>query len=181
MEITIEGRGASLEFTEVTLAKKGSKEAFASIIRKNEKTMYRVAKNYLSRNEDILDAMSAATLKAFEKINTLNKEGYFKTWLIRILINECLMIIRKSNNEVLENDELVLNKGYKDSYENIDLKRALELLPKSIRIILTLYYYEDFSVKDIAGALDMNENTVKTKLKRGREKLYSILGEDYHE
>lgn len=181
MEITIKEGGASLKLREETLAKRGSKEAFANIIRKNEKTMYRVAKNYLLRNEDILDAMSAATLKAFEKIDSLNREEYFKTWLIRILINECLMIIRKSNNEILDNDNLGLDKGYKDSYENIDLKRALELLPKNIRIILTLYYYEDFSVKDIAEALDMNENTVKTNLKRGREKLYSILGEDYHE
>ncbi|MGL5085018.1 MAG: RNA polymerase sigma factor, partial [Clostridium sp.] len=69
-----------------------------------------------------------------------------------------------------------------DSYENLDLHKAMELLPKNMRLVLSLHYYDDLSVKDISRALDIKENTIKTNLKRGREKLYVLLkGGEHHE
>ena len=182
MEATIERGTNFMDNIEVYKAKKGNKEAFAKLIIENEKTMYRVAKNYLSSNEDIIDVISEATLKAYEKIKSLKDDSYFKTWLIRILINECYILLRKNKREVLDFEEAVVDQIHIDNYENLDLNTAMELLPANMKIILSLHYYDDLSVKDISLALDIKENTVKTNLKRGREKLYVLLkGGNHHE
>lgn len=175
MEAAIERGNNFMDNIEVYKAKKGNKEAFIKLITENEKTMYRVAKNYLSSNDDIKDVISEATLKAYEKIKSLKDDSYFKTWLIRILINECYILLKKNKREILEFENSVVEEIHIDTYENLDLKVAMELLPINMRIILSLHYYDDLSVKDISLALDMKENTVKTNLKRGREKLYLLL------
>ncbi|MBB6623586.1 sigma-70 family RNA polymerase sigma factor [Clostridium gasigenes] len=182
MEATIKGGTYFVDNIDVYLAKKGNKEAFVKLIMENEKTMYRVAKNYLSSDEDVIDVIGEATLKAYEKLKSLRNNSYFKTWLIRILINECYIILRKNKREVLDFEESVVDEIHIDSYEDLDLYKAMELLPSNMRLVLSLHYYDDLSVKDISCALDIKENTVKTNLKRGREKLYALLkGGEYHE
>lgn len=182
MDLTIERKNNFMDNIDVYKAKKGNKEAFAKLIMENEKTMYRVARNYLTSNEDIIDVLSEATVKAYEKIKSLKNDSYFKTWLIRILINECYIMLRKNKREVLDFEDAVIDEVHIDSYENLDLHNAMELLPKNMRLILSLHYYDDLSVKDISRALDIKENTIKTNLKRGRERLYVLLkGGDHHE
>ena len=70
-------------------------EEFVNQISAAETSLYRVAKSILKNDEDCADAIQNAVLKAFDKIGTLKKEKYFRTWLTRILINECYQIMRK--------------------------------------------------------------------------------------
>lgn len=84
----------------VTLAKKGDREAFISLMESNKISMYRVAKSILHNECDIEDAMQNTIILAYEKIYKLKKNDYFKTWLIRILINECNKVHKKNKKTI---------------------------------------------------------------------------------
>ena len=109
-------------------------------------------------------------LTCFEKIHTLKNPEYFKTWMIRILINECNKIHRHYKN-FSRAEELPEVPGQDMSIEEFEFKEMLGMLDESYRIILVLYYVEGFRIADIASILNMNENTVKTRLVRARMQL----------
>ena len=71
------------------------REKFTQEVLKSENTMYHIAKGMLKSESDCEDVVSEAVLKAYTKIHTLKEEKYFKTWLIRILINECYKKLRE--------------------------------------------------------------------------------------
>ena len=72
----------------------GDADAFLELMEKNSLAMYKVARGILDNDEDAADAMQDTILTCFEKIHTLKNPEYFKTWMIRILINECNKIHR---------------------------------------------------------------------------------------
>ena len=74
----------------VKKAKSGDSGAFAQLIRMNTQSMYKVAWAYLKNDEDVADAIQETILKCYEKLSTLKKDSYFKTWMIRILINNSM-------------------------------------------------------------------------------------------
>ena len=78
----------------VKKAKAGDSGAFAQLIRMNTQSMYKVAWAYLKNDEDVADAIQETILKCYEKLSTLKKDSYFKTWMIRILINNCNEMLR---------------------------------------------------------------------------------------
>lgn len=166
--------------TEVEKAISGDKEAFCALIRDNKISLYKVAKGMLYKEEDVEDAISNCILNAYKNINKLKKEEYFKTWLIRILINECNNILRKNKNvEYIEDYECVKNDFYKDEYKDVDLHKAINSLKENLKEVIILYYYDDISQSDIAKILDINEATVRTRLFRAKEKLREILKENF--
>ena len=67
----------------------GDADAFLELMEKNSLAMYKVARGILDNDEDAADAIQDTILTCFEKIHTLKNPEYFKTWMIRILINEC--------------------------------------------------------------------------------------------
>ena len=81
----------------VKKAKHGDTEEIGNIIMENMQSMYRVAFGILKTEEEISDAISNTTVIVFEKISTLRNEEFFKTWLIRILINECYKICKQNS------------------------------------------------------------------------------------
>ncbi|WP_053956608.1 RNA polymerase sigma factor [Inediibacterium massiliense] len=165
--------------TSVSKAKSGDQQAFLSLIDENRLNMYRVARGILKNEEDIKDAIQNTLIKAFENICTLKKDKYFKTWLIRILINECNETIRKNKRSISLNENInPLNEKYNDCYQNMDLIQALHSLNEELRVTITLFYFEDLSVKNISQILEIPQGTVKSRLNRARTKLREILGED---
>ncbi|MGL4911754.1 MAG: sigma-70 family RNA polymerase sigma factor [Romboutsia sp.] len=163
---------------DVLLAKRGDKEAYVRLMRQNKVSMYRVAKSILSVEEDVEDAVSEAILKGYISISKLKKDEYFKTWLIRILINECNAIYKKRKREVyIEKNHIELVKE-NDCKKDLDLYKAINLLDEDLRITTLLFYFEDMKYKDIAKALKIREGTVKSRLSRAKEKLHRLLKED---
>lgn len=153
----------------VKKAMKGDDGAFAELIKSNMQSMYKTAWVYLKNDQDIADAIQDTILTCYEKLGTLRKPEFFKTWMIRILINNCNNLIRRrSFYEPVEEQEI----GQSDSdMEACEWKQVLSCLDVVSREIVQLYYFEEFTVAEIAGALDMNRNTVMTKLDRARKKL----------
>lgn len=148
----------------------GDADAFLELMEKNSLAMYKVARGILDNDEDAADAMQDTILTCFEKIHTLKNPEYFKTWMIRILINECNKIHRHYKN-FSRAEELPEVPGQDMSIEEFEFKEMLGMLDESYRIILVLYYVEGFRIADIASILNMNENTVKTRLVRARVQL----------
>ena len=158
----------------IKLAKDGDKEVFESLINEQLTALYRVAKGILRLEEDIEDAIQNTILTAFNKIKYLREDKYFKTWLIRILINECNKIYNYNKRVVME----VVEDTYTvDISSNVDLYDAMSKLSEEIRVTTILYYFEDMSYKEISKVLEVSEGTIKSRLFRGREKLYEILKE----
>lgn len=146
-----------------------NKEDLGKIIIDNQESFYRIAKTILKNDDECKDAISQMIVKAFEKVHTLKKEEYAKTWLTRILINECYANIRYNNryNSLEEYDEEVVDESKDYSY----LYEAISALPYNLRICITLYYIEGFSIREIADMLDSTESAIKKRLVRARGSL----------
>ena len=161
----------------VSKAKKGNGKAFTQLIEENIKSIYRVAKGILNNEEDIEDAIQNTILKAYSNIKTLRNEELFKTWLIRILINECNKIYN-INKKCVSLDRVIEDK-YNDKYENIDLKIVVDSLPEELKLVITLFYFEDFKISQIAEIVGIPEGTVKSRLSRAKDKIAeSISGKE---
>ncbi len=162
-------------------AKKGNKEAFLGLIDENRINIYRVARGILKNEEDIKDAIHNTLINSYTNLNNLRNDEYFKTWLIRILINECNKILRENNNNiVLDEDIIEFGSSSRDEYKNFDLVKAIGELEDDLRIVITLFYFEDLTIKDISQIIDIPEGTVKSRLSRARTRLKEILGGDYY-
>lgn len=146
----------------------GDADAFLELMDVNSLAMYKVAKGILGNDDDVADAVQNTILTCFEKLNTLKKPRYFKTWMIRILINECNKIL--SHYKKFNWDEEIPLIGQMDmSIAEFEFKEMLGRIDAPYRIILLLYYVEGFRISEIAEILDLNKNTVKTRLSRGRQ------------
>lgn len=154
----------------VRKAKRGDAEAFIKLIEQNKLSMYKVARGFLQEEEDIADAMSETVLTCYEKVGSLRQDAYFKTWMIRILINHCKDILRKQKRNVPLEDFTEFEKPDSDEKPS-EFRELIEPLKEQDRSIFTLYYVYGLKVKEIAAYMEMKETTVATRLKRGRETL----------
>ena len=154
----------------VKKAKGHDKEAFEDLMQTYAQSMYKVAKAILKNDEDVLDAMQETALTCWEKIGTLKQERYFKTWLIRILINHCNEIGRQRRNIVP--DERIPEAGRQDeSFLNVEWEDFLKGLDRKHRTVVILYYVQEFKTREIAEILKVNESTVRSRLAAAREKM----------
>lgn len=146
------------------------KSVFTKKVFESECTLYRVAKSILIEDQDCEDAVQNALLKAYDKLNTLKEERYFKTWLIRILINECYRLKRKQVFNVPYEEYFEFAKE-EDNKVHTELYSSIQKLPQRIRITIVLYYVEGYSVNEIKEILKIPTGTVKSRLAKGRKLL----------
>ena len=164
-----------MDLETVRKAKQGYVNEIGQIITENMQSLYRVACTILKTEDEIYDAISGTTVIVFEKIHTLKNEEYLKTWLTRILINECYKIYNQ-NKKIIHLEEYNQEKlSYNDTYADIETRNLIKKLDRELREIVVLYYFEDFSVKEIAKILKIPEGTVKSRLSRARKKLEEKL------
>lgn len=153
-----------------------NRDKFVNKVIESEDTLYRVAKSILLHDEDCEDAVQNAILKAYDKLHTLKEEQYFKTWIVRILLNECYALKRREVPKVPyeECSECIKSE---DKTDYTDLYLAIRKLPDKIKITVVLYYVEGYSVDEIKKILKIPSGTVKSRLSKGR-KLLKIKLED---
>ena len=145
-----------------------NKEKFTLLVLECEETLFRISVSMLKNEKDAEDATQTAILKAYEKISTLKEERYFKTWLVRILINICnRQLKQKSRFTDLKNNLYSTD----ISFDKIEVRTAIESLPLKIRQVVVLHYLEQFSTKEISFILKIPKGTVLSRLSKGRELL----------
>lgn len=155
-----------------------TKDEFIRLVLECEETLYKVSMSMLRNEKDCEDAVQTAILTAYEKLNTLKNEEYFKTWIVRILINACNKQLNSRKKIVDIKDYQNISETSNFSPEELEVRLAVEKLPLKIRQVVVLYYTEGFSVKDIKDILKIPEGTVKSRLSKGRELLKLELEND---
>ena len=134
-------------------------------------TMFRVAYAILHCEADCEDAASSAVLRGYRYLSTLQSRDGFRSWMLRILKNECFNILYR--RQLLE--PMPAAEPVELQAPDIDLQRAFARLPARARLALTLHYYEGYSVQEIAAILGEPAGTVKSRMARARERLKKEL------
>jgi RNA polymerase sigma-70 factor (ECF subfamily) len=171
---TYKGGTGDLEVL-VSKARQGDKQAFCQLIREIKFSLYRTSRAILKTDSDCADAIQETILKAYESIGQLRKPGYFKTWITRILIHECYRIIEKRKKVISLDDAQIYLRSNHQEMEKIEIRELIDRLEEDQRIIITLYYFEQYSLKEIAELLEIRENTAKTRLHRARQALEKLF------
>lgn len=168
-----------MEIDEIKRAKTGDKYAFENIIMEHIDYLYRIAFSILRDENNVEDAIQNTVMKCYENLPKLRKNEFFKTWLTKILMNECNNVIR-NNRRIVYLEDL---ERHEDSYEQnkemkLDLKDIIKTMSNDLREIVNYYYLQDKKISEISKILKVPEGTVKSRLSRARKILTSMLRED---
>lgn len=153
--------------------KKKDSEAFEILMRDELPGMYRIASSILQNDEDVADAIQETLLVCWEKIKTLRDDSYFRTWLTRILINQCNDILRKRKLTISVDD--VPEIAVTDNYYNDDWKNITKLLDEKYRTVIELFYVEELTTREISKVMGISEDNVRKRLSRGRKQLEALI------
>ena len=153
------------------------KEQFARQVISLQRSLYRVAASYLRGESDRLDAVSEAITRAWEKRHTLRDPAFFRTWITRILIRECVNIQRRQKRSLPV--EQMPEAASEDEDERVAvLRRAIEQLPQRQRTMIVLHYMEGYDVRETAQIMGTTKGAVCAGLARAREALRRMIGEE---
>lgn len=135
-------------------------------ILENKNRFYLLAYSYTHHEQNALDIVQESVRKALEHIDSLQGENQMKSWFYQIVVRTSIDFLRKHKRTSIVDSQTMeasMEQQY-DTYENIDLKQALQSLPIHYREIIVLRFFEDMKIEDIAIVLDCNINTVKSRL-----------------
>lgn len=150
-------------------AAKGDKQAFTELIGLYRQSMYATAMAVARNEDDAMDAVQDTILILWEKLGTLKKPAYFKTWMTRILVNCCCGLLRRKGKETPV--ERLADEGREEDLDTpLDVQEALWRLSQDDRLILQLFYFEDLSAKEIAQVLSVSPDAVRMRLSRSRKR-----------
>lgn len=161
----------------VEKAMNGDSEAFLQLMDIHQDTMLRIAHGYFTQNADIADAIQDTISDAYEHLSELRNPQYFKTWLIRILINNCNYIYR-SNKKYISLEEIP--EIHQNVSQDLDatlhkFHELLECVSEENRLCFQLYYGEELTTKEISDILHIKESTIRSRMHRERVKLKTKL------
>ena len=149
-------------------AKKGNSKAFMVMAEGMKPQMYRTALMQLRNEHDALDAVQETLIKAFQNIKSLKQNRFFKSWIIRILINECHNIQRYKKKIIpMEKDSMgISDSGEYNNFESVEIVNLLSKMDGIYREVINLRYNHDLKLEEISEALEIPLGTVKSRLNR---------------
>lgn len=164
----------------VKKAVRGNVQAYGELIERHKHYFYKIAFSYCGNEQDALDVVQESIVKGYRNIKKLRKEQYFSTWMTRILLNTAKDCLNKRRND-LDVEEMELSGGKDDdSWDSrMDVRKAVEELPEKYRTAVSLRFYQDLSVKEIAERMQVPPATVSTYLNRAKQMLKRQLKEEY--
>jgi len=160
-----------------------TKDSYLSFITSYKSIMFKIAYGYLSSEADALEAVDEAVYLGYAKLKQLKDPDALKSWVTRILINECHKILRSRKKEVPA--EHLPEIQAEETETSMTVKSAVVNLPEELKEIIILRYFADYSVKDTAIFLDLPQGTVATRSRKAlellKEDLISMEGGVRHE
>ena len=141
----------------------------------NYEKYYRLAYSYVKNEADAMDIVQEGAYKAILNSSQVKEISYIGTWIYRIIINEALNYIKKFKKPYTELE--LVTEHTQDTYEDFDLKKALEALQEPDKTIVKLRFFEDMQIAEIADIINENVNTVKSRLYRAMKKLRILMEE----
>ncbi|UOQ84482.1 sigma-70 family RNA polymerase sigma factor [Gracilibacillus salinarum] len=150
--------------------------------------LVRLAFHYVKDQETAKDMVQNSFIKCYEKIELFRFDSSLKTWLYRITINQCKdhlksWHVRKvSVKNILEHAVASILPSTEDKViqdvSNQEMKSFVQTLSTNYQEVIYLYYYKSFTIAEIAEVTGLNNNTVKTRLSRAKQKLRNLMKED---
>ena len=170
----------------------GEKALYEIIVRRFNPYLYKVGRSYNYSHEDTQDLMQDTFVDAFKALSQFNEKSSFKTWIVRIMLNNCYRKNKKSSftNEIMQeindNDRPMFNNSENDVNKTIlnrelghIIETALATIPESYRLVFSLREINGMNVVETADLLDISESNVKVRLNRAKEMLRNKLEANY--
>ena len=170
----------------------GEKRLFEHLIRKYNQRLYRIARSIVMNDNEVDDLMQCAYIRAYEHLHSFQWRSAFSTWLVKILVNECLSHLKKKKRFMVSNiDEELKSGNYRNTSSAtpasvvlnkelaVALENALLNLPEKYRIVFVMREMENMSVAETVEALDITESNVKVRLNRAKSMLQQKLNDYY--
>ena len=180
----MEARGESYFINQV---KKGETEAFSWLVDTYRDMVYTICIRMLTVEADAEEAAQDVFVKAYRSIQGFQEKSKFSTWLYRIAYNQCISVIRKKVRMIDLVDELPdveIDEGDLNGLDNISaeergryLKMAIEALPETDGVVVTLFYYDELSLEEIADITGLTNSNIRIKLHRSRKKMHHVISE----
>ena len=159
----------------VSRAKNGDKDAYAELFLDVKDELFNIALKILGNKSDAEDVMQDALLIAYVNIKKLKNNSQFKAWIKKILVNECKKFIKLKNSNTNMLERYAASKNFEDDFkiDEIDFDKIMKLLSDTDQQIFSLFYVDRLTTKQISTRLNINENTIKSRLKIVRDRLRS--------
>lgn len=148
-------------------------------VKRNSNRLYLIAISFTKSHYSAEDIVQDVFLKLWKSNIDFEDKGHIDKWLTTVCINKSKDYIKSPffrKSTILDDAK---NLYTFDSFDSLDVFNAVMSLPKKERTIIHLFYYEDMTVKEISNILKVKESTIRTRLARAREKLKTILGDDW--
>lgn len=160
--------------------REGDKEAFQELYNKYAEYALRTAAAITRNKMNAADAVQETFIRIYKNIESFDIDKPFEPWLYRILVNECNRILSKNSNTILVDDFIQNNlqgviEDQRKFEEYESLYKAIESLDDNNKIPIILKYLKGFKENEIAEILDINVNTIKSRLFKGRQKLKTLI------
>lgn len=181
-------------------AQNGDRDALNELVISQQQYVYSIAMSVLHHPDDASDLTQEAFVRLFRSIRQYNGESRFTTWLYRLVVNLGRDELRRRGRQVPEFSGPTDDDGLDpvtlivDDVDENDPQQALEmtetrrmlnacldLLDPQYRIALTLYYFHDKRYNDIADTMGIPLNTVKSHIRRGKERMFELMREKHPE
>ena len=164
----------------------GDSNAFSVLVDRYKDLVFTLSLKMLKNREEAEEVAQDTFIKVFKSLSKFKGDSKFSTWIYKVTYNSCLDRLKKNKKHQLKVaiDEYTEHqvKTIDNALENMveeerqqAIKGCLELLPPDDSFLLTLYYFEEQSLDEIAKVVGLTANNVKVKLFRSRKKLTSIL------
>lgn len=164
----------------------GDTNSFSVLIDRYQNLVFTVVLRVVKVREEAEEVAQDTFLKAFESLNSYRGESKFSSWLYSIAYRKALDRVRKNNRmKPVELVEDITEKNVEDidnalhfleqKERNDTIRKCIEQLPEQEGAIITFYYFDDLSVREISKITNLTEDNVKVKLHRSRKKLFTLL------
>lgn len=154
----------------------GPSDSFSEKYRLYGSMLFKIAMIHLGNKEDAEEAVQEAYIKLLYKAPEFKEHEHEKAWLIRVITNICKNMLGTIWHKRVEKMESL--EDYCDNEIDLHLIESVLKLPVKYKAVIHLYYYEDYSVKEISQILKLSESAVKMRLQRGRQLLkFELEGE----
>jgi RNA polymerase sigma factor (sigma-70 family) len=164
----------------------GDTRAFAALVDRYKHIVFTLAMKMLKNTEEAEEVSQDVFMKAYHALQTFKGESKFSTWLYKIAYYQSLDYLKKQKRNLntssidsdteyhLPNIENTLN-GLEENERKLAIKSAIDKLPEDDAVVITLHYFEELSLKEIAEIMGIEANTVKVRLFRSRKRLAVVL------
>lgn len=164
----------------VELCLKGNQKAFEILVDRYQKPVFNLAYRLTSDKEDAEDITQTVFFKAYEKLGTFDPRFRFFSWLYKIAVNESINFInRKKRFDTFDEDLHSRHREHEESFQDHEMTSTIDMalldLKPEYRIVVILNHFQDLSYREIGHILDLQENTVKSRLFSARKKLRTLL------